>query len=501
MTYFLSIEEPTKLRRVDGGISHKIKMTRMFCHRSSSSPPQRLLVIGGLFCLLSCLSLQLFDNDNILSTAVGRDVWQTQRQRRMQEEVVTDFPEMIRLPPSSSSSSSSLDTCKTNAIVYVTQKVHSSYKRDSFGIMQRSLDLLYKNYLMIDGHYRNADVFLFHEGDVTAEDLDMLESKQDPAARGTMRLVNLADSPYWQVPEWLRNDNQTEWRGSQRYSVGYRHMMRWYSLQLWNYFADLNDQRRRNNNNNNNNGGDCSYKYIMRMDEESFILSPIQYDLFDFMKSNNYAYGFRLCSYELGPGSHAWLEYQKHKKESENQQIKVHSPFFGRCGFYNNFFIAELDFFRSEPVQDFLNWVDRAGYIYRSRTSDLVLQSIAVYSFCPPERIHRFLDFTYEHFTFYPHSGCPWWGGIQAGYNDAHGRERIQNWARVHVNGPKCQVQTPNHPYAVRVVELTAPDLSPTFTHHLPPHLVNNKNNNGQLQLLEVAAGLVDLAGKGRQSG
>jgi len=227
------------------------------------------------------------------------------------------------------------------------------------------------------------------------------------------------------------------------------------------------------------------------MDEESFILSPINYDLFDFMKSNNYAYGYRLCSYELSPGQKSWNEYTK---QPQAAGVQPYSPFKGRCGFYNNFFIAEIDFFRSAPVYAFLQWADQQGCIYRDRLSDLVLQSIAVYSFCPPGRVHRFLDFTYEHVTRSQPSGCPWWGAIQAGYNDHQGQERIANWARVNVYEKKCQVQTPVHLYKVRVVDMMEPDLSPTFA-HLPHHIA------GRLRLAEVSAGLVDVVGKGELSG
>ena len=47
-----------------------------------------------------------------------------------------------------------------------------------------------------------------------------------------------------------------------------------------------------------------------------------------------------------------------------------------------------------------------------------MIHSMAVYAFAPQEKIHRFLDFTYEHSTVDKETGCIMWGGIQAGYND-----------------------------------------------------------------------------------
>jgi hypothetical protein len=46
--------------------------------------------------------------------------------------------------------------------------------------------------------------------------------------------------------------------------------------------------------------------------------------------------------------------------------------------------------------------VDRLGIMYRDRINDLLIQAAAVYAFAHPHQIHRFLDFTYEHFTLYP---------------------------------------------------------------------------------------------------
>ena len=52
------------------------------------------------------------------------------------------------------------------AIVYLAQKRHSSYGRDSIGLLTRSLRLLFENY---NDAYRD-DVLVFHEGDFTPSD-------------------------------------------------------------------------------------------------------------------------------------------------------------------------------------------------------------------------------------------------------------------------------------------------------------------------------------------
>ena len=52
------------------------------------------------------------------------------------------------------------------AIVYLAQKRHSSYGRDSIGLLTRSLRLLFENY---NSAFAD-DVLIFHEGDFTPSD-------------------------------------------------------------------------------------------------------------------------------------------------------------------------------------------------------------------------------------------------------------------------------------------------------------------------------------------
>jgi Glycolipid 2-alpha-mannosyltransferase len=50
-------------------------------------------------------------------------------------------------------------------------------------------------------------------------------------------------------------------------------------------------------------------------------------------------------------------------------------------GFYSNFFVADLHFFRSPKVAEYLAFIDKKGRIYKWRLGDLMVQSMAVYWF------------------------------------------------------------------------------------------------------------------------
>ena len=114
-----------------------------------------------------------------------------------------------------------------------------------------------------------------------------------------------------------------------------------------------------------------------------------------------------------------------------------------------------------------------------------MIHSMAVYAFSPPEQIHRFLDFTYEHSTVDSTTGCVVWGGIQAGYNDPFANTTLQNYLSEKVTGEGC---------TANISIMTQDDLSPSYQ-HLPDFL------NKEVKLQTIMAGKVEIPGRGLLSG
>jgi hypothetical protein len=360
--------------------------------------------------------------------------------------------------------------CRKNAIVYLAQKRHSTYDRDSYGILMNSLDLMYKNYLSLGDHRQNADIIIFHTSDFDNHDLDTFETRFGSEFRELIYLVDLSNSPYWQRPWWHKLDDPTSWYAFPLFSEGYRRMMHWFAIDIWHFFSDYAQIT------------GCIYEYIMRFDEDSFLHSPVEYDVFDFMKSRDYNYGFRLCAYEMQVTQRIWKLWNK---ASKGGPPPIRDVDLEMCGVYNNFFVAKLAFFQSAEVSRFLKFVDRQGMIYRRRLGDLMIHSMAIYAFSPPENIHRFLDFTYEHGTVDQKTGCLVWGGIQAGYNDKMADQTLETFYQTKVLSKGCT--------ANRTI-LSQQSLSPTYT-HLPPGFT------GKLALKTIMAGRVELPGKSILSG
>ena len=177
-----------------------------------------------------CLFNASFDQFSIIQRVEKHNVHDTFKQTQMQTQVTMKVMEQSQFQKQTQQQQQQQQQqrCKTNAIVYMAQKQHTSYTRDSYSLLLNSLDLLYKNYLMIDNHYQNATVMIFHTGDFNSTDLQEIESRYDPKYHGVMTLVNLLGTSYWQLPEWLSGDDPSTWWHPQ-FSMGYRHMIRWYA--------------------------------------------------------------------------------------------------------------------------------------------------------------------------------------------------------------------------------------------------------------------------------
>ncbi len=288
---------------------------------------------------------------------------------------------------------------RNGCIVYMAQKWHSSYGRNSGAMLKKSLDLLYKNY----NERQKLDVLIFHEGDFTHQ--DEVDLRKD-GLRPEIFLIKLdSDSRFWDVPGFLDLSQSKRWNDDS-FSVGYRKMCRWYSGLLFDFVEKL------------------GYEYVMRMDEDSFIHSPIEYNMFDFMKTNGYEYAFRVDALEPCCNDHfrnAFLgAYLDRADESDFKDGFLEECCldkkrrYNNYGYYNNFFATKVSFWRQPKVEQFFRFVDWTGGIFTQRENDLVVQSLSVQMFMPREKVFKFEDWSYEHVSG---KHCEW-GAVVRGTND-----------------------------------------------------------------------------------
>jgi hypothetical protein len=93
-------------------------------------------------------------------------------------------------------------------------------------LLSKLLNLLFQNYLLINDHYLNVTVFIFHTGDFTEPDLGEWErlERYPSKCRGTLQLINLLESPYRKTPSHINEADLIHRWSNPKFNVGYRHM-------------------------------------------------------------------------------------------------------------------------------------------------------------------------------------------------------------------------------------------------------------------------------------
>ena len=162
------------------------------------------------------------------------------------------------------------------AFVILAQKAHSSYGTNQLARLQASVDSLYKNY---NNQFRN-DVLIFYTKGKSADDTFNKEDEkllQQPD-RKEVHLIEITGH-YWSLPVFINQTKLSSYT-MPKFSYGYRLMCRWYSHKVFEWTAKM------------------GYTHIARMDDDSLILSKINYNLFEFMEEYGVEYAFRVDAFE-----------------------------------------------------------------------------------------------------------------------------------------------------------------------------------------------------------
>jgi alpha 1,2-mannosyltransferase len=184
----------------------------------------------------------------------------------------------------------------------------------------------------------------------------------------------------------------------------------------------------------------------MRLDEDSFVWSAMQYNVEQYMLSKGLVYAYRMMNAEdpkmvrgLIEAVRAWLLMTP---AVSPRGLLAHcgnltSAAWDRDIFYNNFFVTRVGFWMQPHVQSFLRFLDRTGGMYELRHGDAPIHTIAVELFAHPAEVYKMQDFTYEHARFYD-DGCLHGGGFVAGSEDPEGQQRLQAFVTAHGKALRC---------------------------------------------------------------
>ena len=190
----------------------------------------------------------------------------------------------------------------------------------------------------------------------------------------------------FKMPEWVSEDPAKYTVPLEQAWMGYRHMCRYHSGGIYR------DERL------------LKYDWYWRLDSDSYIFSPINYDPFEYMASNGKEYAYMSIEDGEVPSvvEGLWDETARFMEEHSIPLTRdlADSVVDGKWScrlFYTNFEIAKFSFFRSKEYMSYFDHLDRTGNIFYRRWGDAPIHWLGVKMFLPTEKVWGVKDITYQH--------------------------------------------------------------------------------------------------------
>lgn len=274
---------------------------------------------------------------------------------------------------------------KQNAVI-----VYMSRERD-VGLLYHSLLLLYRNF---NTKYQYP-VVVFHD-DIQRITMSKLYGALNQSLGFTPQIK--FEYLKFEMPEGVSDDPSLYNPPLTEFWMGYRHMCRFHSGEIYKHPALL------------------QYDWYWRLDSDSFIMSQIDYDVFENMEKNGYEYAY-LAEYQKESGHVVVGLWETTKKFIKDNQI-IPKSLYDKLDptwiwmFYTNFEIAKFSFFRSKEYMSYYDCLDATKQMYYNRWGDAPIHWYGVHMFLPDSKIWCVKDICYQHsnwvrnlgaFTGYPH--------------------------------------------------------------------------------------------------
>ena len=269
---------------------------------------------------------------------------------------------------------------KKNCVVYLLR----STEKD-IDMLNRSLNLLEKNLLS----FTDCDVIIFHENNLGGL-RDGIQTNID------LRLCEIDIGPpkypsriQSKIPEFFphptHGNGPIAW-GHPGFPIGYRNMCRFFS-------GEFHKQEILHN-----------YEYYLRLDNDSYILTPLNYDIFKFAKDNDLNYGYCEPAVQVDTEKVISGFNEFTRDYIDKNDIKTYANLEtipeGKM-FYTNFELGKVKWFVESKYMDFYDAIDKSGYIYIRRWGDAPIKYMGVSLFCKPEKVIPIKGFTYQHGAIY----------------------------------------------------------------------------------------------------
>jgi alpha 1,2-mannosyltransferase len=233
--------------------------------------------------------------------------------------------------------------------------------------LQNSLKLLRTNFLE-----KNPYPVVFGYEDLTSDTINTIRNSLNTQTfflKVNFTLPHLTSDIISKIPERFKG----HWDENAFFSLGYRHMCRFYAGEIFNYdfFSNV--------------------KYFMRMDCDSYFIDSLTIDPFRVMQENNYIYGTTGEEEDMDYVIEGLPQACKHffgvkykTKTKYNGMYKTH------------FEVLDFQWFKSGPYKDFYNSIDITGNIFIKRWGDAPIRYQGIRNLLLDNQIHSF-NIPYKH--------------------------------------------------------------------------------------------------------
>lgn len=252
-----------------------------------------------------------------------------------------------------------------NSCIYYLVYEHPTHLKR----LEASLKLLSDNF----SKYYPYPIVFGHEG-LSKEAYNLIKKAAPLEAEHFFKRVDFTLPDYPKeikssIPEKFTWDGI--WDKNAFFSMGYRHMCRWFSgaMYLDEFFENVN--------------------YLMRLDCDSYILDKVKSDPFQEMVDNNAIYGW-VDTFEDDPNAIVGLHDFCKEIEPSTADIQHN------LAYETNFFIQKCKWWRSDKWMNFFKPIDESGYIYTRRWGDAPIHYQGIKRLVSEDRVIK-IDIPYHH--------------------------------------------------------------------------------------------------------
>lgn len=241
---------------------------------------------------------------------------------------------------------------------------------------------------------------------------DNFKSKVEKLASGDVYFEKIEEKD-WKQPDWIDPDKQkTEMKVLKKQNIAYANKVSYHNMCRYYSKGFYNHPRMK------------QFKYYWRFEPNTDYFCDISYDVFKFMEMNKKVYGFVISLYDaqetmktLWPQTLNFLNMGYNKKfihpnaaidflmeDMQNPDKTEFTSGYSTCHFWTNFEIGNMDFYRGEAYNTWVNYLEQTGGFYYERWGDAPVRSIGLSLFADKNDIHWFRDIGYKH---HPYTNCP----------------------------------------------------------------------------------------------